>query len=185
MDKKIELETLKGEVSCCTKCPELVANRTQTVFADGSYDADLMLVGEAPGYWEDQKGIPFVGDAGQLLTNILKACGFSRQDVYIANILKCNPPGNRNPTEQESNNCRIFLDKQIDIVKPKYLLLLGSIASKALLGDSVSSLRGRWHQYKGIPTLCTYHPSYVLREGDSAKREVGKDLRMLLNRMKS
>lgn len=181
----IELELLRKEVSCCTKCPELVANRTQTVFADGNPDADLMIVGEAPGYNEDKKGFPFVGDAGDLLNNIIKACGWDRQkDVYIANTIKCRPPSNREPTEEESMNCRGFLDRQIELVNPKFLLLLGSVASKALLGRPVSSLRGSWHEYKGIPTIVSYHPAYLLRNPDE-KKEAGKDFRMLLTKMKS
>jgi DNA polymerase len=184
MDKKLELNVLQKEVSSCVKCPELVANRTQTVFGDGDPDVRLMVIGEAPGKQEDIKGIPFVGDAGELLTNILKACGFDRKDVYIANVLKCRPPDNRNPTDEEVCNCRGFLDKQIEIIKPKFLLLLGSVASKAVLGNSVTSLRGIWHEYEGIPTLVSYHPAYLLRNPD-AKKDVGKDMRMLLVKMRA
>ncbi len=180
----IELETIKQEVCGCQKCPDLVANRTQTVFADGNPQASLMIIGEAPGFNEDRLGKPFVGDAGDLLNNILKACGWTREDVYIVNTVKCRPPNNREPTEEESNNCRGFLDRQIELVKPKALLLLGSVASKALLGGYVSSLRGQWHEYKGIPTLCTYHPAYLLRNPED-KPKVGQDLRMLLIKMRS
>lgn len=180
-----ELEVLRKEVCDCKKCPELASTRTQTVFADGNPGANLMIVGEAPGFNEDKKGLPFVGDAGELLDNILRACGWDRQkDVYITNTIKCRPPSNREPTEEESINCRGYLDKQIELVKPKFLLLLGSVASKALLGRPVSSLRGQWHEYKGISTLVTYHPSYLLRNPEE-KKEVGKDLRMLLTKMKS
>jgi DNA polymerase len=182
--KKTELELLEKEVCNCVKCPELVANRTQTVFADGNCDAPLMLIGESPGTNEDKKGIPFVGEAGELLNSILKACKWTRNNVYIVNVLKCHPPQNRNPTDEESANCRGFLDRQIELVKPKFLLLLGSVASKSLLGGFVSSLRGSWHSYKGIPTLVTYHPAFLLRNPQE-KKEVGKDLRMLLTLMKA
>lgn len=178
------LEVLQQEVCNCQLCPELVANRTQTVFADGNPQAQLMIVGEAPGVNEDLRGLPFVGDAGDLLNNILKACGWTRQDVYIANTVKCRPPNNREPTDDESRNCRSYLDRQIDAVKPKCLLLLGSVASRALLGGAVTSLRGQWYEYRGIPTICTYHPAYLLRNPEE-KPKVGKDLRMLLKKMKS
>lgn len=180
----LELDMLKEEVCKCELCPELVANRTQTVFADGNPKAQLMIIGEAPGYSEDVRGLPFVGDAGELLNNILKACGLSRQDVYIANTIKCRTPNNREPSEEESANCRGYLDRQIDLVKPKFMLLLGSVASKALLGGYVSSLRGQWFDYKGIQTICTYHPAYLLRNPE-AKKDVGKDLRILLTKMRS
>lgn len=183
-DKLTSLKLLSEEVSKCVKCADLVSSRTQTVFADGNPNARLMIIGEAPGYNEDLKGIPFVGDAGELLTNILKACGFSRQEVYIVNTVKCRPVNNRNPTDEEIENCSAFLDSQIDLVKPEFLLLLGSVASKALLNGFATSLRGEWHEYKGIPTLVTYHPSYLLRNPE-AKKEVGKDMRMLLAKMRS
>jgi uracil-DNA glycosylase family 4 len=185
MDKKLELTTLREEVSSCIKCPELVKSRKQTVFGEGNIDANLMIIGESPGFHENEKGIPFVGDAGDLLNNIIKACGWKREDIFICNILKCRPEGNRNPTDEEVYNCKGYLDKQIEIVKPKYLLLLGSIASKALLGGAVSSLRGVWFEYRGIPTICTFHPSHALRGGDTIKREIGRDLKILLMRMRS
>lgn len=184
VNKHFELQTVRDEVSKCTRCPGLLGSRIQTVFGEGNFDADLMLVGEAPGATEAAQGVPFVGESGELLTNILSACGFRREDVFIANTLKCRPPNNRNPEPEELSNCRGYLDRQIDIIKPKYLLLLGSVASKNLLGEPVTFLRGRWHEYKGIPTVVTFHPSFILREGDSAKKEVGKDLRMLLKRMR-
>lgn len=181
---KNELIVLKNEVMNCTKCPELVKNRTQPVFGDGNINAELMICAEAPGKSEDEKGLPFVGEAGELLNNILQACGIKREDIYLLNVLKCRPPNNRTPTDEEVSNCKGFLDRHIEIINPKYLLLLGSTASRALLGDFVSSLRGKWHEYKGTPALCSWHPSYLLRKGEGAKREAGQDFSMLLERMR-
>lgn len=183
MSKLVSLEVLKTEVASCQKCPELVKSRTQTVFGEGNPDADLMFIAEAPGFTEDQRGVPFVGDSGELLDNILKACQIDRKSVYIANVVKCRPPGNRNPTEEECGNCRDFLDRQIEVVKPKIIMLLGSVASKNVLNGYVSSLRGRWHSYKGIHALVTFHPSYLLRT-PAAKKDAGKDFRMLVDRLK-
>lgn len=178
------LQLLKEKVACCIKCPELVANRTQTVFAGGNSNAELMIVGEAPGRQEDMQGLPFVGDAGELLTNILKACGLSREDVYIVNVLKCQPPNNRNPTDEEISNCLPYLEKQIELINPKHLLVLGSVASKTLFGEFVNSLRGKWLDYKGIPAICSYHPAFLLRSPES-KKEAGKDFRMLLKKIRA
>lgn len=184
MDKKLSLEVLKEQASSCTLCSELVTNRTKVVFGDGNPQAQLVIVGEAPGFTEDRDGKPFVGEAGQLLDSILQACKWTRKDVYIINTVLCRPPNNRVPTEEERGNCRKFLDGQIDTVKPKYLLLLGSTASQTLLGDKVTSLRGKWHEYKGMPTIVTFHPAFILRQPEY-KRDVGQDLRMLLTKMKS
>jgi uracil-DNA glycosylase family 4 len=177
------LKVLAAEVSVCTKCTELAATRTQTVFADGSPTARLMFIGEAPGAHEDRQGVPFVGPAGQLLTDMItKGMGLKRQDVYIANILKCRPPENRDPTLEESSNCIGYLERQIEIVRPEFLCLLGRIATSTLLETtlSMSRLRGKWHRYRGIPTVVTYHPAYLLRY-PAFKKESWEDLQMLMN----
>ncbi len=179
------LRVLADEVAACRKCAHLAASRTQTVFADGSATARLMFVGEAPGAEEDRTGIPFVGRAGQLLTDMItKGMGLNRQDVYIANILKCRPPENRLPTGEECANCLSYLERQIEIIRPEFLCLLGLVAASNLLATtlSVGRLRGKWHRYHGIPTLVTYHPSYLLRT-PSAKKEAWADLQILMNAM--
>lgn len=184
-DRCAALQILAQEVSACRKCAHLAATRTQTVFADGSPTARLMFVGEAPGADEDRIGLPFVGRAGQLLTDMItKGMGLRREDVYIANVLKCRPPDNREPSLEESTNCRAFLERQIDIVRPEFLCLLGRSAAFTILGSSLSMgrLRGKWHRYRGIPTIATYHPSYLLRT-PSAKKDSWQDLQMLMNAM--
>ncbi len=161
-----QLAALAEEVSLCTRCQELAAARTQTVFKDGPPNADLMFIGEAPGQDEDAQGVPFVGRAGQLLTKIIAGgMQMRRQDVYICNILKCRPPGNRNPKPDEAANCRQYLDGQIDLVRPKVICCLGGVASRFLLDDPtpVGRMRGRWYSYRGIPTRVTYHSAYLLR----------------------
>jgi uracil-DNA glycosylase family 4 len=179
------LKLLAAEVSVCTKCSELAATRTQTVFADGSPTARLMFIGEAPGADEDRQGVPFVGRAGQLLTDMItKGMGLKRQDVYIANILKCRPPENRDPTLEESSNCIGYLERQIEVVRPEFLCLLGRVAVSTLLETtlSMSKLRGKWYRYRGIPTIVTYHPAYLLRS-PAFKKESWEDLQMLMNAM--
>lgn len=168
-----ELAQLSREVSACTKCA-LCETRTQTVFADGNPNADIVFVGEAPGEQEDRQGVPFVGRAGQLLTDIIhKGMKLDRKrDTYICNVLKCRPPGNRNPSPEEMNLCEPYLVRQLDLVQPKVIVALGGVASKALLktDESVGRLRGRWHEYHGIPLRVTYHPAYLLRnEADKGK----------------
>jgi DNA polymerase len=156
---------LKAAVSGCTKCG-LHATRTQTVFGVGDENADWMLIGEAPGAEEDRLGDPFVGQAGRLLDNMLAAIGLSRRkNVYIANVLKCRPPGNRNPTPEEVAQCSPHLLAQIDLIKPKLILAMGRFAAQTLLKTdaSISSLRGRLHSYAGVPLIVTYHPAYLLR----------------------
>jgi uracil-DNA glycosylase len=179
------LQQLAAVVSVCTKCTELAETRTQTVFADGSATARLMFIGEAPGADEDRQGVPFVGRAGQRLTDMItKGMGLKRQDVYIANILKCRPPENRDPTFEESSNCLGYLERQIEIVRPEFLCLLGRVAASTLLETtlSMSRLRGKWHRYRGIPTVVTYHPAYLLRS-PGFKKESWEDLQMLMNAM--
>ncbi len=179
------LASLALHVAECRKCPPLAAARTRTVFADGSPTARLMFIGEAPGEEEDRTGVPFVGPAGRLLTDMItKGMGLAREDVYIANILKCRPPQNRDPTPEESANCFPYLDRQIEIVRPEFICLLGKVAANTLLetGLSLSRLRGRWHRVRGVPTIATYHPSYLLRT-PSAKKDAWEDLQMLMRAM--
>jgi len=156
---------LKTAVSSCTRCA-LHQTRTQTVFGVGDENADWMLIGEAPGAEEDRLGDPFVGQAGKLLDNMLAAIGLSRRNnVYIANVLKCRPPGNRNPTPEEVEKCTPHLLQQIELIKPKLILAMGRFAAQTLLKSdaSIASLRGRLHSYAGVPLIVTYHPAYLLR----------------------
>ena len=156
---------LKASVSGCTKCG-LHKTRAQTVFGVGDENADWMLIGEAPGAEEDRLGDPFVGQAGKLLDNMLAAIGLTRRkNVYIANVLKCRPPGNRNPTPEEVAQCSPHLLQQIELIKPKLIVAMGRFAAQTLLetGVSIASLRGRVHRYAGVPLIVTYHPAYLLR----------------------
>jgi uracil-DNA glycosylase len=191
-DKAELLMAIRERVRVCTKCAHLACSRTQTVFGVGSPDADLMFIGEAPGVDEDQQGEPFVGRAGQLLTRILKAMNFARDDVYIANILKCRPDtpsgafGNRPPTPTEMQTCRPFLVEQIEVIQPSVLVALGAVAVEGLLGTrgAMRELRGRWHMYNGIPLMITYHPAYLLRnQAPSEKRKVWEDMLQVLERL--
>jgi len=178
-----ELTVLQEEVSKCVKCTALKNTRTQTVFGIGNPNADLLFLGEAPGREEDKQGVPFVGRAGELLDNIIKACEWSREDVYICNIIKCRPPENRNPYEQEAKNCRSFLDQQIELVKPKIIVCLGKVAINYLLGKDmtipVGVSRGSWHKYNGIKVRSTYHPAYLLRNPD-AKKDTWEDMKNVI-----
>jgi DNA polymerase len=178
------LDLLAAEVSRCMRCSELASTRTQTVFGVGRYDAELCFIGEAPGADEDAQGEPFVGAAGQLLNRIIAACGMKREEVYICNILRCRPPGNRTPLPNEAANCREYLDRTLDLVQPKFICCLGGCAAQNLLNTqlSVGKLRGRFHDYRGIPVLVTFHPAYLLRSPER-KREVWEDMKMLLARM--
>jgi len=191
-DKAQLLAAIRERVRACTKCAHLACSRTQTVFGVGNPDADLMFIGEAPGVDEDQQGEPFVGRAGQLLTRIIKAMNFAREDVYIANILKCRPDvppgsfGNRPPTPTEMQTCRPYLVEQIDIVQPRVLVALGAVAVEGLLGTraTMRDLRGRWHTYNSIPLMITYHPAYLLRnQAPSEKRKVWEDMLQVLERL--
>src|SRR3954470_9371798 len=186
------LGAIRERVGVCTKCAHLACSRTQTVFGVGNPDADLMFIGEAPGADEDQQGEPFVGRAGQLLTKILKAMNFAREDVYIANILKCRPDmpagtfGNRPPTPTEMQTCRPYLLEQIDVIQPSVLVALGAVAVEGLLGTraAMRELRGRWHTYNNIPLMITYHPAYLLRnQAPSEKRKVWEDMLQVLERL--
>jgi len=178
------LDLIRQDVVACMRCPDLCCSRTQTVFGVGNPQARLVFLGEAPGADEDAQGEPFVGRAGQLLTKIIEACKMQRQDVYILNVLKCRPPGNRNPSHEEAANCREFLDRQLDVIKPDYICCLGAVAARALLNTeaSIGKLRGQFFKYKNAEVLCTYHPAYLLRN-PSAKREVWDDMKLLMSRM--
>lgn len=187
--RRLELETLATEVATCVRCKALASTRTQTVFGVGPLDPDLCFIGEAPGEQEDYQGRPFVGPAGQLLDRIIGACGMKREDVFILNVLKCRPPGNRKPSAEEASNCRGFLERQFEIVRPKFICALGATAAQHLLGTTlgIGKLRGRFHEFMSIPVICTYHPSYLLRllepEKTAKKREVWEDMKRLLERM--
>lgn len=159
------LEILEAEIRNCEKCKLLSEKRTQIVFGTGNPQAKVVIVGEAPGGDEDIQGKPFVGRAGKLLTDILKAINFSRDEVFICNILKCRPPENRNPLPDEIFNCEPYLHKQLDLIKPKLILALGTFASQTLLKskEPLGKLRGRFHLYNGIKTMVTYHPAALLR----------------------
>ena len=178
------LQVLREEVAGCQKCPQLASSRTQTVFGAGSANARLCFFGEAPGADEDASGIPFVGRAGQLLTKIIEACTLSREEVYILNVLKCRPPENRRPLPEEVENCRSFFERQLKIVQPEYICCLGASAAHALLEttDSIGSLRKKWFEYQESRVMCTYHPSYLLRN-PSAKRDVWEDMKRLMEAM--
>ncbi len=179
------LSTLAGEVAVCTRCAELAATRIQTVFGEGSPAARLMFVGEAPGADEDQTGRPFVGKAGALLTDMItKGMGLERSEVFIANVLKSRPPENRKPTPDEIKNCLPYLEQQIAIVRPEFLCLLGGTAALALLETAIplGKLRGKWHKYRGIPTIVTYHPAALLRNV-AWKKDTWADLQTLMRAM--
>jgi uracil-DNA glycosylase family 4 len=186
------LAPLRERVRICTKCPHLASSRTQTVFGVGNPDAEIMFIGEAPGADEDAQGEPFVGRAGQLLTRIIQTMGFAREDVYIANILKCRPDmprgsfGNRPPTPIEMQTCRPYLIEQIDIIQPKVIVALGAAAVEGLLGTraTMRELRGRWNSFNGMPLMITYHPAYLLRnQSPSEKRKVWEDMLLVLERL--
>jgi uracil-DNA glycosylase family 4 len=189
--RRFALKQLAEQVVGCSRCKELAATRTQTVFGVGRLDPDICFVGEAPGRDEDLQGEPFVGAAGQLLNRIIVAMGMERKDVYICNILRCRPPNNRPPQVQEAANCAEYLEKTLEVVRPRYICTLGASAARYLLkfGPAVSMgrMRKRFHDYRGTPVLCTFHPSYLLRLEEPAKteqkREVWEDMKMLLTRM--
>ena len=176
----VTLAAVRADLGDCTRCKLHALGRKQIVFGVGNRDADLMFVGEAPGADEDVQGIPFVGRAGQLLTKIIEAIGLKRDDVYIANVIKCRPPQNRNPEQDEVETCERFLFQQIDVIKPKVIVALGTFAARALLRtlDPISRLRGRVHDYRGAKLIPTFHPAYLLRN-PSSKREVWEDMKLV------
>ena len=177
------LEELKQVVSVCTRC-DLHKTRTQTVFGVGHPAADWLIIGEAPGADEDRLGEPFVGRAGQLLTNMLRAIGLAREEVFIANILKCRPPNNRDPQPEEVSSCGSFLRQQIDLIQPKIILAVGRIAAQSLLNVStpIGQMRGKKYSYQdtGIPVVATYHPAYLLRSPQQ-KRKSWDDLKFAVS----
>ncbi|MEO8735199.1 MAG: uracil-DNA glycosylase [Edaphobacter sp.] len=175
------LRAIREEIGDCTRCPLAYAGRHNIVFGDGDPEARLMFVGEGPGADEDASGIPFVGKAGQLLNNMIVAMGLKREEVYIANIVKCRPPANRVPEPVEANTCTQFLVKQIDVVQPQVIVALGATAAMYLLGvkQSLASLRGSWHSCRGAKLVVTYHPAFLLRD-PRQKGEAWKDLQMVM-----
>ena len=179
------LVAVRTEIGDCTRCKLHAQGRRQIVFGVGNPDADLMFVGEAPGADEDVQGIPFVGRAGQLLTKIIEAIDLKREQVYIANVIKCRPPGNRNPEQDEVETCEPFLFQQIDIIKPKVIVALGTFAARARLRtlDPISRLRGRLYDYRGAKLIPTFHPAYLLRN-PASKREVWEDMKVVRNLLK-
>lgn len=178
-----ELTVLADRVSRCTRCPELAATRTQTVFGVGPVPAEIVFVGEAPGADEDRQGEPFVGAAGQMLNRIIVGCGLRRDEIYICNILRCRPPGNRQPRPDEAANCREYLEQTIELVGPKIICCWGAVAAQNLLQTTtgITRLRGKFYGFRDIPVVCTFHPAALL-EGRSPekKKEVWEDMKMLL-----
>jgi uracil-DNA glycosylase family 4 len=192
MDAATALAAINEAVKVCRKCEHLADFRTQTVFGVGNPNAELMFVGEAPGADEDKQGEPFVGRAGELLTKIINAMGLSRDDIYIANVLKCRPdmepgaPGNRPPTAEEMQRCLPYLREQIAIIQPRVLVALGKTAMAGLTGadEAMGAMRGRWFNFENIPLLATYHPSYLLRNGsNSEKRKVWEDMMLVMEKL--
>ncbi len=182
--KAAALAEIQEEIGDCTRCPLAYAGRRKIVFGDGDANARLMFVGEGPGADEDASGIPFVGKAGQLLNNMIQAMGLKREQVYIANIVKCRPPNNRAPEPVEANTCDQFLLRQIDVVQPEVVVALGATAATYLLGvrQSLSGLRGRWHRCRGAKLAVTYHPAFLLRD-PRMKGEAWKDLQMVMKEL--
>lgn len=181
VDRAQALATLQADIGPdCSRCKLHALGRTQVVFGVGSPDARLMFVGEAPGGDEDIQGVPFVGRAGQLLTKIIEAIGLTRDEVYIANVIKCRPPQNRNPEPDEVAQCEPFLFRQIDAVQPRVIVALGKFATQALLRtlDPISRLRGRVFEYRGAKLIPTFHPAYLLRN-PASKREVWEDMKLV------
>lgn len=179
-----ELAELAAEAASCTHC-RLSEKRRKVVFGTGNPAAELMFVGEAPGAEEDRQGLPFVGPAGELLTKIIRAIGLRREDVYIANTVKCRPPENREPEADEVGACRRYLDRQIDLVRPRVIVALGRTAGQTLLGtgDSLTRMRGHWHSVCGVDTLVTYHPAALLYK-PHWKRPTWEDMQLVRDRLR-
>lgn len=178
------LRLIREDLGDCTRCPLHQQGRKQIVFGVGNPKAELMFIGEAPGADEDQQGEPFVGRAGQLLNNMIKAMGLRREDVYIANIIKCRPPGNRMPEREECETCSPFLMRQIAAIQPKAIVALGAVAAKTLLAINapMSEFRGRWFDFRGTKLAVTYHPAFLLRD-PRQKKESWKDLQMVMKEL--
>jgi uracil-DNA glycosylase family 4 len=183
-ERAAALVAVRAEIGDCTRCPLAYAGRHTIVYGDGDPNARLMFVGEGPGADEDASGIPFVGKAGQLLNNMIAAMGLKREEVYIANIVKCRPPGNRTPEFVEATTCSQFLLQQIDIIRPEIIVALGATAATYLLGvrQSLASLRGHWHTARGAKVAVTYHPAFLLRD-PRQKGEAWKDLQRVMAEM--
>ena len=182
-DRAAALQAIRDEIGDCTRCA-LHKGRHSIVFADGSPTARLMFVGEGPGADEDAQGLPFVGRAGQLLNNMISAMGLKREEVYIANVVKCRPPGNRTPEPEEANTCSPFLFRQIDVVRPQVLVALGATAATYLLGarQPLAGLRGRMHAFRGMSLIVTYHPAFLLRD-PRQKKEAWADLQIAMKEL--
>lgn len=179
-DRPAALQAIREDIGDCTRC-RLHKGRTNLVFGVGNVNADIMFIGEGPGADEDAQGEPFVGRAGQLLNNMIAAMGIRREDVYIANVVKCRPPGNRTPEKDECDTCSPFLMRQIEVIRPKVIVALGAVSAKNLLAmnDSMANLRGRWYDFRGAKLAVTYHPAYLLRD-PRQKKEAWKDLQMVM-----
>ena len=177
------LDEVRRELGECTRC-KLCNGRTQIVFGSGNPKAELVFVGEGPGEEEDKQGIPFVGAAGQLLTKMIEAMKFSRDTVYICNVVKCRPPGNRNPEPEEIQSCEPFLRAQLRVIKPKVIVALGKFAAQTLLREdtAITRLRGQWRKYEGIDLMPTFHPAYLLRSPDE-KKKAWMDLQEVMKRL--
>jgi uracil-DNA glycosylase len=179
------LDALGAHVAGCTRC-RLAEGRQSVVFGSGNPDAELMFIGEGPGAEEDRRGLPFVGRAGELLTRIIKAIGLARDDVYIANVVKCRPPGNRDPKPDEVGACIGYLERQIDLVRPRVIVALGRIAAQSLLGNDlpIGRMRGQWFVVRDVDTLVTYHPAALLRN-PSLKRPTWEDMQKVQERLRA
>jgi uracil-DNA glycosylase family 4 len=182
-EREAELARLQAAVARCTRC-RLCDGRNQTVFGSGRAGAELMFIGEGPGAEEDRQGLPFVGRAGELLTRIIQAIDRRRDEVYIANIVKCRPPGNRDPQPDEVSACRSYLERQIELVQPKAIVALGRIAAQTLLGNDspIGRMRGQWFRVLGVPTMVTYHPAALLRN-PALKRATWEDMQQVRDRL--
>lgn len=186
MPPEENLKTIAAEVAKCVKCA-LHERRTKTVPGQGNSRPEILFIGEGPGEDEDRQGLAFVGRAGQLLTRLIVRMGFTREEVFIANIVKCRPPNNRKPLPEEMKACRPYLERQIAVLKPKVMVLLGASALEGLIpselpGRTISKVRGQWLEYKGIPTMPTFHPSYLLRN-ESAMWDVWNDMQLVLKHL--
>ena len=179
-----ELGAIEARAKVCVKCAELSRCRTNVVFGTGNPKAEIMFVGEGPGHDEDVQGLPFVGRSGELLTKIIAAMGFAREDVYIANVVKCRPPENRTPLPEEIANCLPYLQAQIELIQPKVLVALGATAVRALLDVhlGITKMRGHWYTFRGIPIMPTFHPAYLLRN-PPAKKDVWEDMKAVLEKL--
>jgi uracil-DNA glycosylase family 4 len=192
MTKTDRLRMIEESIRGCTRCESLCNSRTNTVPGEGSPNAVVMFVGEAPGEQEDKHGTPFCGPAGELLTGMITACGWRREDVFIANVLKCRPPGNRRPSTAEAANCWAYLELQIKTVNPRFVVCLGASAANRVLntpGWGITGMRGKLYDWNGRKVLCTFHPSYILHaeteeRADEIKRMVWDDLQLLVREMK-